>query len=268
MWSCLVFLAAARRVRCRARDCRCAVPRDEKKPRRLPGCRRGRPVRSKCRRRGCRSECRRQRGGRERRRQCGGRGQRRGSECGRWRRRKRGRCRQQVQVQAQARARAVAEPEPAPVRARAVRPAAEPRAEPGPARAAPAALRRAVAAALPRAGGGGAAGGSAAAACRAPALAVQQPARALLNSADQERQAARRATAAPRPHRPARAQTVQRRLPGKRPSTASVKGAWVGHAPNRTMCCKAIYFNPKRYRSRADCLTAAYSARVPLEMCR
>ncbi|MBV8193077.1 MAG: hypothetical protein JOY64_21275 [Alphaproteobacteria bacterium] len=31
---------------------------------------------------------------------------------------------------------------------------------------------------------------------------------------------------------------------------------------------QAIYFNAKRYRSRADCLTAAYSVRLPLEICR
>jgi hypothetical protein len=30
----------------------------------------------------------------------------------------------------------------------------------------------------------------------------------------------------------------------------------------------AIYFNAKRYRTTADCLTAAYSAGLPLDLCR
>jgi hypothetical protein len=46
-------------------------------------------------------------------------------------------------------------------------------------------------------------------------------------------------------------------------------------ALNRGLSChpgsysmQAIYFNARRYRSRADCLTAAYSAHLPLELCR
>ena len=31
---------------------------------------------------------------------------------------------------------------------------------------------------------------------------------------------------------------------------------------------RAVYFNAERYRSKADCLTAAYTARVPLDLCR
>jgi hypothetical protein len=31
---------------------------------------------------------------------------------------------------------------------------------------------------------------------------------------------------------------------------------------------EAVYFNAKRYSSTADCLTAAYSMRLPLDMCR
>jgi hypothetical protein len=31
---------------------------------------------------------------------------------------------------------------------------------------------------------------------------------------------------------------------------------------------EAIYFNAKRYSSTADCLTAAHSMRLPLDMCR
>lgn len=30
---------------------------------------------------------------------------------------------------------------------------------------------------------------------------------------------------------------------------------------------QAVYFNPKQYSSAADCLTAAYSARLPLDLC-
>ena len=31
---------------------------------------------------------------------------------------------------------------------------------------------------------------------------------------------------------------------------------------------QAIYFNAKRYRSTADCLTAAYTVGLPLDLCR
>jgi hypothetical protein len=31
---------------------------------------------------------------------------------------------------------------------------------------------------------------------------------------------------------------------------------------------QAIYFNAKRYRSTADCLTRAYTVGLPLELCR
>jgi hypothetical protein len=31
---------------------------------------------------------------------------------------------------------------------------------------------------------------------------------------------------------------------------------------------QAIYFSAKRYRSTADCLTAAYTVGLPLELCR
>jgi hypothetical protein len=31
---------------------------------------------------------------------------------------------------------------------------------------------------------------------------------------------------------------------------------------------QAVYFNAKRYSSTADCLTAAYSMHLPLDMCR
>ena len=38
--------------------------------------------------------------------------------------------------------------------------------------------------------------------------------------------------------------------------------------PQSHYVIQAIYFNPERYRSRADCLTAAYTEGLPLELCR
>ncbi|MBV8187669.1 MAG: hypothetical protein JO339_10550 [Alphaproteobacteria bacterium] len=39
-------------------------------------------------------------------------------------------------------------------------------------------------------------------------------------------------------------------------------------AAARSYSMQAIYFNPRRYNSQADCLTAAYAAHLPLDMCR
>jgi len=38
--------------------------------------------------------------------------------------------------------------------------------------------------------------------------------------------------------------------------------------PRSHYVIQAIFFNRNRYRSTADCLTAAYSAGLPLELCR
>jgi hypothetical protein len=39
-------------------------------------------------------------------------------------------------------------------------------------------------------------------------------------------------------------------------------------AAARAYSMQAIYFDPRRYSSQADCLTAAYGANLPLDMCR
>jgi hypothetical protein len=39
-------------------------------------------------------------------------------------------------------------------------------------------------------------------------------------------------------------------------------------AAARAYSMQAIYFNPRLYSSEADCLTAAYAAHLPLNMCR
>jgi hypothetical protein len=45
----------------------------------------------------------------------------------------------------------------------------------------------------------------------------------------------------------------------------------LGHAlrcSSGSYSIEAVYFNAKRYRSTADCLTAAHAAALPLELCR
>jgi hypothetical protein len=39
-------------------------------------------------------------------------------------------------------------------------------------------------------------------------------------------------------------------------------------AAARGYSMEAIYFDPRRYSSQADCLTAAFGAHLPLDMCR
>ena len=52
-------------------------------------------------------------------------------------------------------------------------------------------------------------------------------------------------------------------IANERTSSASARGASV-HAYSM----QAVFFRPERFKTKADCLTAAYRQLLPLEVCR